>query len=263
MPTLGRKKQNLFMFLSALFLTNAIVAEIIGVKIFSLEQTLGFNPAQIPLLGKQALDFNLSAGVMIWPVVFITSDLINEYFGKAGVRKISYMAAGFIAYMFVAITLVTYLTPASFWVGLYKGDVNNPGFDINMAFSTIFRQGLGIILGSLTAFLIGQLLDVMVFHWLRSKTGSKMIWLRATGSTLVSQLIDSFVVLVIAFKVFGIWSWDQVIAVSIINYIYKGAVAIGMTPVLYLAHNLIDKYLGDEASHELQEAANDYGKELV
>ncbi len=263
MPTLGRKQQNLFMFLSALFLTNAIVAEIIGVKIFSLEQTLGFNPAQIPLLGKQALDFNLSAGVMIWPVVFITSDLINEYFGKAGVRKISYMAAGFIAYMFVAITLVTYLTPASFWVGLYAGNAKNPGFDINMAFSTIFRQGLGIIIGSLTAFLIGQLLDVMVFHWLRSKTGSKMIWLRATGSTLVSQLIDSFVVLVIAFKVFGIWSWDQVIAVSIINYIYKGAVAIGMTPVLYLAHNLIDKYLGDEASHELQEAANDYGKELV
>lgn len=264
MPTLGRKKQNLFIFLSALFLTNAIVAEIIGVKIFSLESTLGIGAAQIPVLGGSKLDFNLSAGVVIWPVVFITSDLINEYFGKAGVRKISYMAAGFIAYMFLAITAVTYLSPAQFWTDLYKnGTADQPGFDINQAFGTIFRQGLGIIIGSLTAFLIGQLLDVIVFHWLRSKTGKSMIWIRATGSTLVSQLIDSFVVLVVAFKIFGIWSWDQVISVSIINYMYKGLVAIAMTPVLYIAHYLIDKYLGEEAAEEQIEAANNYDRELV
>lgn len=257
MPLLGRKKQNLFMFLSALFLTNAIVAEIIGVKIFSLEKTLGLQPAQIPLLDGLTLDFNLSAGVVIWPVVFITSDLINEYFGKAGVRKISYMAAGFIAYMFLAISAVTALSPASFWEGLY------PDFNINTAFSTIFRQGLGIIIGSLTAFLIGQLLDVVVFHWLRQQTGKGMIWLRATGSTLVSQLIDSFIVLAIAFKLFGTWDWNQVISVGIINYCYKGLVAILMTPVLYLAHNLIDQYLGEEAAEHLIEEANDYEHPVV
>lgn len=251
LPHLSQKKQNLFMFLSAVFLTNAIVAEIIGVKIFSLEQTLGLPPAQVGVWPGFTLDFNLTAGVVLWPFVFVTSDLINEYFGKAGVRRISYMAAGFIAYMFVAITVVTHLPPAAFWVDNYAKA--SPSLDIDYAFGSIFRQGLGIIIGSLTAFLIGQLVDATVFTWLRQQTGPKMIWLRATGSTLVSQLLDSFVVLIIAFKLFGNWSWDQVLAVSIINYCYKGGVALLMTPVLYVAHNLIDRYLGEEEAAKMVE----------
>jgi uncharacterized integral membrane protein (TIGR00697 family) len=122
----------------------------------------------------------------------------------------------------------------------------------------IFRQGLGIILGSLTAFLLGQLIDVYVFQKLRKITGSKMIWLRATGSTLVSQLIDSFVVLGIAFYVFGNWSWAQVASVAIINYVYKFSVAILLTPLLYVGHYLIDNYLGKEVAEAMtKEAAND------
>ncbi len=203
---------------------------------------MGINPVQWTVLPGITLDFNLTAGVVIWPVVFVTSDLINEYFGKKGVRKISYIAAAFIAYSFLAITTVTGLPPAKFWI-----EVNQVyGFNINVAFSAIFRQGLGIIVGSLTAFLIGQLIDAYTFHWLRTKTGEKAIWLRATGSTLVSQFIDSFVVLGIAFWVFGTWSFEQVIAVGIINYCYKGAVAVVLTPVLYIAHYTIDQYLGPE-----------------
>ena len=121
---------------------------------------------------------------------------------------------------------------------------NGSIFDINFAFSTVFRQGLGIIIGSITAFLVGQILDAHTFHWIKSMTGSRHIWLRATGSTLISQLVDSFVVLVIAFYVFGNWSFRQVIAVAIINYIYKFSMAILLTPILYVAHNIIDRYLG-------------------
>ncbi|MCG8310957.1 MAG: queuosine precursor transporter [Cytophagales bacterium] len=252
-----RKKTNLFIILCAIFLTNAIIAEIIGVKIFSVESTLGFLPARIDLFGGFILDFNLTAGAVIWPIVFITTDVINEYFGKKGVRKISFLTAFLIAYIFIVIYLVTKLVPASFWLELNNSDADGNPFNIDYAFRTIFRQGLGIIIGSLTAFLIAQLLDVFIFQRLRHLTGKKMIWLRATGSTLVSQLIDSFVVLGIAFYVFGNWSILQIISVGTINYIYKFIVAILLTPLLYVAHYFIDNYLGKETADKMAEEAGE------
>jgi len=251
------RKTNLFVILGAIFLTNAILAEIIGVKIFSGEKTLGLDPVQWTFFGEFVLDFNLTAGAVIWPVVFITTDLINEYFGKKGVRKISFLTATLITYVFVVISLVTALAPADFWLEVNASMPDGSSFDINYAFNTIFRQGLGIIFGSLTAFLLGQLIDVYVFQKLRAVTGPKMIWLRATGSTLVSQFIDSFVVLGIAFYVFGNWSLTQIAAVGLINYVYKFTVAMALTPVLYLAHGLIDRYLGKDLSEKMTEEATD------
>jgi len=241
-----RKRAYLYIFLSAIFLTNAILAEVIGVKIFSLEETIGVKPANIDLLGF-SLSFNLTAGVLLWPFVFITSDVINEYFGKPGVRRISFLTAGFICYVFIAIWGTTGLPPAAFWLDVNKNLNGTNNFDINLAFNALFRQGLGIIIGSITAFLVGQLLDAYVFHAIKKYTGSSKIWLRATASTLVSQLIDSFVVLVVAFYIFGNWSFEQVIAVGIINYIYKSAMALLMIPLLYVAHYFIESYLGKEA----------------
>jgi uncharacterized integral membrane protein (TIGR00697 family) len=251
------RKTNLFVILGAIFLTNAILAEIIGVKIFSGEKTLGLDPVQWTFFGEFVLDFNLTAGAVIWPVVFITTDLINEYFGKKGVRKISFLTAALITYVFVVISLVTALAPADFWMQVNASMPDGSSFDINYAFNTIFRQGLGIIIGSLTAFLLGQLIDVYVFQKLRAVTGPKMIWLRATGSTLVSQFIDSFVVLGIAFYVFGNWSISQIAAVGLINYVYKFTVAMALTPVLYLAHGLIDRYLGKDLAEEMTEEATE------
>lgn len=256
--TYQSKKTNLFIILAGIFLTNAILAEIIGVKIFSGEKTIGLEPAGWTFFGEYILDFNLTAGAVIWPIVFITTDIINEYYGKKGVRKISFITAFFIAYMFIIISMVTVLPPAAFWLDVNTPDPNGNSFDINYAFNVIFRQGLGIIIGSLIAFLLGQLVDVYVFQKLRKITGAKMIWLRATGSTLVSQFIDSFVVLGIAFYIFGNWSWAQVVSVGIINYIYKFGVAILLTPLLYLGHHLIDQYLGKEVAEQMtQEASSD------
>ncbi len=250
------RKTNLFIVLSAIFLTNAILAEIIGVKIFSGEKTLGFEPVNWSFFGSYILDFNLTAGAVIWPVVFITTDIINEYFGKKGVKKISFITAALIAYIFIIISVVTILTPADFWLEVNASTPDGSPFNIDYAFNTIFRQGLGIIIGSLTAFLLGQLIDVYVFQKLRSITGTRMIWLRATGSTLVSQFLDSFVVLGIAFYVFGNWSLSQIIAVGIINYIYKFTVAIALTPLLYLGHGIIDRYLGKELAEEMMKEAS-------
>jgi len=247
---LNHKKNSLFVFLAALFLTNALVAELIGGKIFSLEKTLGLAPAQLHIFGDFVLDFNLTAGVVLWPVVFTLSDIVNEYFGIAGVRRISFMTAGFIVYTFFMIWISANLSPADFWLQINAKDSQGMPMNIDEAYQRIFIQSMGIIVGSLVAFLFGQLIDAVAFQWLRRLTGSRVIWVRALGSTLISQLIDSFVVLTIAFYVFGNprWPFVQVIAQGIMNYIYKFGIAIVMLPMLYLMHSLIQQYLGKKES---------------
>jgi hypothetical protein len=240
--------------LSGIFLTNALLAEMVGVKIFSAESTLGFNPANLNIMGF-LMSFNLTAGVVLWPIVFITTDLINEYFGKPGVRRISYFTAGLIAYAFVAIYLTIRLSPADFWLDTNSTDPEGNYFNIQFAYNKLFGQGMRIIAGSLTAFLIGQLVDVYAFQKLRRMTGSKMLWLRATGSTLISQLFDSFVVLFIAF--YGIFTTSQIVAIGITNYIYKFAVAILLTPLIYLGHYWIDRYLGKDQALRISAEASD------
>jgi len=254
---LQHKRSRLFVILSGIFITNAILAEMIGVKIFSAETTLGLAPANLNILGF-VMDFNLTAGVVIWPVVFITTDLINEYFGKPGVRQISYFTAALIVYAFVVIFVAMRLSPADFWLVTNAKDADGNTFNIDFAFNKIFGQGQRIIIGSLAAFILGQLVDVFVFQQLRKHTGNKYLWLRATGSTLISQGVDSFVVLYIAFA--GIFTNDQIIAIGITNYIYKFMVAIGLTPLIYLGHAMIDRYLGKENASRLSDTAAEQSK---
>jgi queuosine precursor transporter len=246
------KKNKLLVILAAIFISNALLAEFIGGKIFSVERTLGFLPVQWKILG-YTLSGEMTAGVLLWPVVFILTDIINEYFGKKGVRFLSYLAAGLISYSFVMIYLAIGLHPADFWIGtqISKGIPN-----MDHAFQYIFGQGLWIIVGSLVAFLVGQIADVSVFHWIRRRTGESRLWLRATGSTLVSQLIDTYIVLIIAFYIGQGWPLSKVLAIGMIGYLYKFLVAVILTPLLYLIHSAIDKFLGKEESQKLiQEAA--------
>lgn len=246
------KKTKLFIILGAFFITNAIVAEFIGAKIFSFESTLGIKKFDLSILGFEHLSFELTCGVLIWPVVFIMTDIINEYFGKKGVRLLSYLAAMMIAYAFIVVFIAMGTTPADWWVtsGFSKGIP-----DMQSAYRGIFGQGLWIIAGSLIAFLVGQLIDVWVFHYLKSKSGNRNLWLRSTGSTLVSQFIDSFVVLFIAFYIGNNWTLSQVLAIGLMNYIYKFSVAIVLTPLLYVVHNIIDNYLGKELAGKMMREA--------
>ena len=257
---LAQKRNRLFLVLASIVISNAILAEIIGVKIFSAEATVGLSPMHLDIMGF-VMDFNLTAGAVIWPVVFITTDLINEYFGKPGVKRVSYLAAALIAYAFVVLFISMKLSPADFWLDTNNKDAAGNFFNIDFAFNKLFGQGQRIIIGSLSAFLIGQLVDVFIFQQLRKVTGPKMLWLRATGSTLVSQLIDSFVVLYIAFA--GIFTNDQIIAIGITNYIYKFTVAILLTPLIYLGHNIIDKYLGKEHAQRISEEASHQSQKFL
>lgn len=246
------KTTRLFYILGVFFIANALLAEFIGVKIFSLEKTIGLSPLNLKLFGYENLSFNLTAGVLLWPIVFIMTDIINEYFGRKGVRFLSFTAAALIAYAYAMVYFSMSLIPADFWL---LRDTPRGQLNMELAFDTIFGQGLWIIVGSLVAFLIGQLVDVTVFHYFKSITGSSKIWLRATGSTLVSQFIDSFVVLFIAFYIGAGWELKLVLAIGIVNYLYKFSIAIFLTPLLYIIHFVIDRYLGKDLSEKLQKEA--------
>jgi len=248
-----QKSKILFILLGSVFLTNAILAEFIGVKIFSLEQTLGFPVFDFSLFGKEHLSLNMTAGVLLWPVVFILTDIINEYYGMRGVRLLSYLASGMIAYSFVMVWFSIHLEPAGFWSGTR---VEHGVPDMQKAFESIFGQGLWIIVGSLIAFLAGQLIDVFVFHKVKKITGEKMLWMRATGSTLVSQFIDSFLVLFVAFYIGADWDLSLVLAIGLVNYIYKFIIAVLLTPVLYVTHALINQYLGREQAMKMMYEAH-------
>ncbi|MCB0698979.1 MAG: queuosine precursor transporter [Chitinophagales bacterium] len=250
---LKNKPTKLFVILTCFFVANALIAECIGTKLFSLELLFGLTPNPFSLLGQDGLTYTLTCGVLLWPLEFVMTDIVNEYYGPKAVRRISYIAVGLISYAFVMFYLAIEV-PAeeSFWIGSQK---ENGIPNMQTAFSSIFGQGMWIIVGSLVAFLVSQLLDVWVFHKIKKATGEKKVWLRATGSTLVSQFIDSFIVLFIAFHIGRDWSIQRVLAIGLVNYSYKAFMALILTPVIYLAENRIDRYLGKETAEEMKKAA--------
>jgi queuosine precursor transporter len=233
------RTQTVFAILGAFFLTNAVIAEVVGGKVSWVV------PEGVGLFGNRLM---ASVGVLMWPVVFVTTDLVNEYFGKRGVRRLTLLTVVMIAYAFVVLYFAQLMPTAT------GADGNAIGVDA-ASFNEVFGTSRWIIVGSMTAFAVSQLIDVAVFHAFRRRTGRAMLWLRATGSTLVSQLIDSLIVLYIGLAVpFG-WTAAQFWTTAISNYAIKIVIAILMTPLIYLVHGIIDRYLGEEVAERLAESA--------
>lgn len=237
-----QRRQTLFMILGGVFLGNALIAEMVGGKLFEVATPIH--------------TFTLSCGVIIWPVVFVTSDIINEYFGRAGVKRLSVLAAAVIAYAFFAV-----------WVCQFVKAPNYSPID-DASFETVFLQSQWIIVGSIVAFLLAQLIDVSVFWLVRRRTGHRYLWLRATGSTLVSQLIDTFVVGFIGLylpwklgysKSEGDFTFLTFLNTSTSGYVFKFLIAIAVTPLLYIIHYLIDRYLGHAADDIIETVAGTEG----
>ncbi|MNF22976.1 hypothetical protein D3C85_731550 [compost metagenome] len=210
------KKELVFIILAGIFISNAIVAELIGGKLIQMGP------------------FVMSMGIIPWPIVFLTTDLINEYFGEKGVRKLSFITAALIAYSFLILLLAINI-PAAKGISPVNDD----------QFFAVFGQSMWIIVGSITAFLVSQLIDVTVFWFFKNRTGDTKIWLRTTGSTIISQLFDSFIVLGIAFWLPGKINFDTFISSALTGYTFKLGVAILLTPLIYLGHHLIKKYLAE------------------
>ena len=212
-----RKKDIIYVVLAGIFITNALVAELIGGKLIHVANTV------------------MSLGILPWPIVFITTDLINEYFGEKGVKKLSFITAGLIAYTFFLLL-----------IGLQIPAVKGDGLISDEQFNAVFGQSMWIIIKNITAFLVSQLIDVTIFHFVKNRTGKKMLWLRSTGSTVISQLFDSFIVLGIAFWLPGKIDSKTFVASAFTGYSVKLGIAICLTPLIYLGHYLIDNYLGAE-----------------
>ncbi|MBK7384628.1 MAG: queuosine precursor transporter [Flavobacteriales bacterium] len=250
---LADKATRLYIFLGAFFVANALLAEMIGVKLFQLETSLGLDKADFPLLGQHHLSFVLSVGVLPWPIVFIMTDVINDYYGVRGVRFLTLLTTALIAFGFVVMYFAIHMPPdLGWWIGSSAAQ-GVP--DMQAAFASIFGQGMNIILGSLAAFVIGQLVDAFIFRRIKRITGDKRIWLRATGSTVVSQLIDSVVVTYVAFWIFKGMPFPLATALVLTAYSYKLIVAILATPLIYLVHAGVERYLGAARAAAMRAAA--------
>lgn len=208
------KKDTVYVVLAGIFITNAVVAELIGGKLIHVGSAV------------------MSIGILPWPIVFISTDLINEYFGEKGVKKLSLITACLIAYCFVLL-----------YFALKIPAVEGENLVSDSQFNGVFGQSMWIIIGSITAFLVSQLIDVTIFHFVKNRTGNKMIWLRSTGSTVISQLFDSFIVLGIAFWMTGKMTTEVYILSAFTGYFVKLIIAVLLTPLIYLGHYLIEKYI--------------------
>jgi len=244
------KPTKLFLGFTAFFCCNALIAEAIGTKLFSLERVLGVRPANFTLFGQGGLSFVLTCGILLWPLEFVLTDIVNEFYGPKAVRRISITAVILLSYAFLMYYIAIGIPPARVWIASStKQGVPN----IQDSFSAIFGQNMRIIVGSLVAFLVSQLVDVSVFHRIKKVTGEKYLWLRATGSTLVSQLVDSYIVLFIALGPYYSWQW--ILAVGMMNYIFKAVVAILLTPLIYLMETRIEHYVGHNVARQMKHEA--------
>ena len=244
------KPTKLFIGIAAFFCCNALIAESIGTKLFSLEKVFGMDPSNFTIFGQSGISVTLTCGVLLWPLEFVITDIVNEYYGPKAVRRISFTAIALISYAFLMYFLAMRTPGADLWIS--SGKSNNVP-NMQDAFNGVFGQSMRIIVGSLVAFLVSQLVDVWVFHKIKKVTGDKWMRLRATGSTLVSQLVDSYVVLFIAFgKQF---SWQQILAIGVVNYIYKATIANVLTPVIYVAEKQIDRYVGHDTAKRMKKQA--------
>jgi queuosine precursor transporter len=227
------RRDLVYLALAGFFVTNAILGELTGGKLFT------------------AGPFTLSIGVIPWPVVFLATDLINEYFGREGVKRLTFMTIGLIVYAFAVLYVAIQVPAASF----------SPVTDAQ--FAAVFGQSLWIIVGSVTAFALSQLVDVGIFWLVRHRTGGRFLWMRATGSTVISQLIDSIVIIGIAFWLPGKIKGAEFLTVAVSNYSYKFLIAVSMTPFIYIAHSAIDRFLGGEEARQLIEEAAQASEQAV
>jgi uncharacterized integral membrane protein (TIGR00697 family) len=226
------RKTWLFIILAGLFITNAITAELISNKLIAI-------PIEFVLFGNKVGPFVTVIGILPWPFVFLITDLLNEFYGAKVVKKLSWITAGLILYCFIIV---------GFSLNIPAFSLPNSNLADDKSYRMVFGQAQMVIVGSIIAFLGSQVLDATVFKWIKAKTGNKWIWLRSTGSTVVSQAIDSYVVLFIGFVLNGKMSFKDYLHIAPTNYVLKLLIGLALTPFIYLGHYAIKKYLAKEKS---------------
>jgi uncharacterized integral membrane protein (TIGR00697 family) len=221
-PMFLDKRHKLFLVLAGIFTTCLVVGDIIGGKLIETN-----------LFGFQ---FTTTVGMVPFPVTFLLTDVLNEFYGKRAARFITLVAFCMAVLSFTFIYVAgavpfAAMTRAPDWSGVTEASFNN-----------VFLGSMRMIIASLCAYLVSQFVDIGVFHLLRRVTSGKMLWLRATGSTAVSQLIDTIVINFVAWS--GMMSAAKIINIIYSAYGLKLFIAIALTPLIYLAHALVERGLG-------------------
>lgn len=235
-PFASTRREWLFIILAGFFVTNAVTAELISNKLIDV-------PIRFNLFGHHFGPFTTVIGVLPWPVVFLVTDLLNEFYGKKAVRRLSWITAALIAYCFIIVTIA---------LGIPANTAITPNSANDFEFNKVFGQSRWVIVGSIAAFLFSQLLDTTLFAWIKNRTGNRMIWLRSTGSTVISQLADSYVVMGIGFYlpgvIFGLagaMPFSDYVSIAFINYLLKLIIALALTPLIYAGHFGIRRLLSE------------------
>ncbi|MFZ5439905.1 MAG: queuosine precursor transporter [Myxococcota bacterium] len=212
----------LFLSLAALFITSLVVGDLIGGKLMA-----------VPLFGSVHL---LSVGFIPFPITFLLTDLLNEFYGKQAARTVTWVGFGMAVFTLVVVTVAVSVPwhPATLAPG-WNGLTPEP-------YEAVFASGRRILVASMTAYVVAQLIDIAVFHRLKSLTHGRLLWLRATGSTVVSQLLDTIVIQSL------VWSGSlDVAALSdliISSWAGKVLIAVGLTPLIYAGHAFVERVLG-------------------
>ncbi|MBL0920818.1 MAG: queuosine precursor transporter [Phycisphaerales bacterium] len=219
-----------YLWLAGVFVTSLLVANLVGSKFFWF--------GDLPVLGR-SIPIEHSVGMFAFPVTFLLTDLVNEYYGKKGARRITWLGLGMSLYVYAMLWLAREAPPAP------------PGrtYIDEQMFDAVFGASRWLIVASLTAYTAGQLCDIFLFGVIRRLTGGRMIWLRATGSTVVSQFVDSLVISFVLMSVQPLAdgsraSFAFMLETAVKGYVLKAAVAVAVTPLIYLGHAILKGWLG-------------------
>jgi uncharacterized integral membrane protein (TIGR00697 family) len=214
-------RARLFLTLTALFTTSLVVGDLIGGKLMG-----------VPLFGDTHL---LSVGFIPFPITFLLTDLLNEFYGKRAARTVTWVGFGMACFTLVVVQLAVAapwhpVTQQADWAGLTPA-----------TFDAVFASGQRILLASMTAYVVAQLIDIAVFHRLKSLTKGKLIWVRATGSTVISQLIDTIVIQSLVWS--GTLDVAKLTNLVITSWVGKVLIAVLLTPLIYAGHALVERVL--------------------
>ena len=204
------RKQKFYIWLTGIFVAALITSDLIGGKFF------------------RVAGLDLSVGMIPFPLTFLLTDIVNEFYGTEGARRLTFVGLGVALFVFLIINLAIALpvSPES----PMAGD----------QFKAVFGWGVRLYIASITAYVVGQLLDISIFFALRKVTGHRFLWLRATGSTVLSQAVDTLVVNFVLLM--GTKSMTFILATARNSYLIKLGLAVSLTPLIYAGHALMRRH---------------------
>ncbi len=214
------RRDRVYIFLAILFVTLLVLTNIIGQKLFLL-------------FGQ-----TLTAGLITYPATFLITDIVSEIYGKRRADRMVIMGFLMTLVMLIIVQLSIALPASPIWASTIAIDMPD-GTAMQNAWLASFGVGGWLVTGSMCAYLTAQLTDNWLFHFWREFTQGKHLWLRNNGSTMISQLVDTFIVN--SFLFYGAFGWEFVAGLKVmaVIYLFKLAIAAGDTPLCYLGIYLL------------------------